>query len=202
VVAIPVIALFTILTIEIDGHFHGSAGVPRPWVATILGTDPKYGLRREFVRAMTDWKGAHVAWSGNVYGREARFLLRDGTLYEVCRLRGKSSKRHLVREFVAVDGRKRVALDPEEALARADGLGDCATLRIPEDRSGESWVAHVTGLGTPKRIGYVVDGSHRLYRLQEGIFEVMEQGNRRFVCAHERATTRVDEREAWGWLAT
>jgi hypothetical protein len=130
--------LFSVLTIEIDGHFHGSSDVPRPWVATILGTDPKYGLRREFVRAMTDWKDAHVAWSGNVYGREARFLLRDGNLYEVSRLRGKSSKRYQAREFLAVEGRKRIKLEPEEALARVDGLGECATLRIPEDRSGES----------------------------------------------------------------
>jgi hypothetical protein len=192
--------LFSILTIEIDGHFHGSSDVPRPWVATILGTDPKYGLRREFVRAMTDWKDAHVAWSGNVYGREARFMLRDGNLYEVSRLRGKSSKRYQAREFLAIEGRKRVALEPEEALARVDGLDGCATLRIPEDRSGESWVAHVTGIGTPKRMGYVIDGSQRLYRLRDGIYEVVEHGSRRFICAEKNVTTLVDEREAWAWL--
>jgi hypothetical protein len=192
--------MFNILSIEIDGHFHGSSDVPKPWVAAILGTDPKYGLQREFVRPMTDWANARRAWSGNIYGRESRFLLRDGGLYEVCRLRGRSSRRHLTREFVAVEERKRVALEPAEALARVDGLGECATLRIPEDNEGTSWVAHIVELGTPERLGFVVIDDERLYRLRDGLYEVVESGERRLVGVRDRAVRRLTGREAISWL--
>jgi hypothetical protein len=192
--------MFNILSIEIDGHFHGSSDVPRPWVAAILGTDPKFGLRREFVRPMTDWANARRAWSGNIYGREARFLLRDGCLYEVCRLRGNSSKRHLAREFVAIEKRRRIALEPAEALARIDGLGECATFRIPEDKAGTSWVAHIVGLGTPERLGFVVVDDERFYRLRDGLYEVVESGERRLVGVRNMAVQRLSEREALSWL--
>lgn len=112
-----------ILKIELDGHFHGSPDVPRPWVAQITGADPKYGLARTFVDAKNDWSQASRARSGNIYGRVACFPLRDGNLYEVQRCRGSSSKRHVVREFLAIEGGKRVPLEPLEALARLDGGG-------------------------------------------------------------------------------
>jgi hypothetical protein len=169
-------------------------------VAAILGTDPKYGLRREFVRPMTDWANARRAWSGNIYGREARFMLRDGGLYEVCRLRGKPSKRHVAREFVAIEERKRVAMAPAEALARVDGLGDCATFRIPEDKDGTSWVARIVGLGTPERIGFVTVDDERLYRLSNGLYEVVESGDRRLVGVREHAVRNLTNKEALSWL--
>ncbi|HEU4732408.1 MAG TPA: hypothetical protein VFT22_31150 [Kofleriaceae bacterium] len=57
------------LRIEVDGHFHGGPP-PKPWVARIHGPSEQYGLAREFIRAMNDWKDAHRAWSGNLWVRE------------------------------------------------------------------------------------------------------------------------------------
>jgi hypothetical protein len=190
-----------ILAIELDGHFHGSSDVPKPWVAEIQGLDPKFGLRREFVQSLNDWSEARRAWRGNVYGRVARFPLRDGRLYEVSRLRGRSSKRHVAREFVAIDGRKQVAIEPEKALARVDGGAPSAGFRIPEDRDGSSWVARITGLGTPERLGFVVVETERLYRLRDGLYEVVEGESRRLVGVRAQAVQRLTEREAFAWLA-
>lgn len=193
--------LLYILKIEIDGHFHGSSDVPKPWVAEIGGTCPRYGLKREFVQTMNDWAGAHRAWSGNIYGRVAHFPLRDGNLYEVSRCRGKSSKRYVAREFVAVEGGKRVALTPDEALARSDGGGHAATHRIPEDLDDTSWVAEVTGLGTPRRLGFVVVDGSRRYRLRAGLHEVVERDSRRFVASDGQAIQTLSEKEAVAWLS-
>jgi hypothetical protein len=192
---------FYVLKIEIDGHFHGSSDVPKPWVAQILGTCPKYGLNREFVNPMNDWSQAHQAWSGNLYGRVARFLLRDGNLYEVSRLRGRSSKRHVSREFWRIEGRKPVRVEPEEALARADGLGDCTLLRIPEDRSGASWVSKIRGLGDPDKMGFVVINGERLYRLPDGLYEVVRSGDRSLVGVKDHHREQLSEQEALKWLA-
>lgn len=191
---------FYLLRIEIDGHFHGSPEVPKPWVAEITGPDPKFGLARKFLEPMHDWKDAHRACSGNLYGRVAQFALRDGNLYEVSRLRGSSSRRHVAREFIAVKGGKRVAIEPEDALARADGGDPACIVEIPEDREGTSWVAEVTGLGTPRRLGFVVVDSVRKYRCRDGLYEVVEQGERRLIHVHGLAVHRVTEREAMGFL--
>src|SRR5690606_23971831 len=125
--------MFSVLKVEIDGHFHGGEPI-KPWVAEIKGTDPKWGLARRFLDPKNDWSSASVSWSGNIYGRVAHFFLRDGGLYEVQRCTGKPSKRRVVREFIAVRAGKRVRIEPEEALAIADGGGEAITWRIPEDR--------------------------------------------------------------------
>lgn len=186
----------SILSIDIDGHCHGSSDVPKPWVAEIQGPCPRYGLQREFVRALNDWAGARAAWSGNVYGRVARFPLRDGRLYEVSRLRGRSSRRHVAREFIAVRGGKREQVEPIDVLAAVDGGGAAATFQLLEDRDGTSWVARVTGLGTPERLGFVVVGLDRIYRLRAGIHEVVEHGERRLVRVADQSIITVSQREA------
>lgn len=187
---------FNFLRIEIDGHFRGSHDVPKPWVARIIGTCPKYGLAREFINPMNDWTNARQAWSGNVYGRVAQFALRDGNLYEVSRLKGKTSKRYVAREFIAVQGGKRIVVDPEEALARADGGAHSCLVEITEDCGGESWISEVTGLGTPRRLGFVVVGSLRKYRCPDGVYEVVERGKRRLIAVRELVASEISEREA------
>lgn len=107
-----------ILKIEEDGHLHGGPA-PRPWCAEITGLDPKYGLARSFVKALRDYKDAHRAWSGNVYGVIAHFPLHEGKLYEVSRLRGRPSKRYVSREFIFVEGGEMREKTPDEALAIA-----------------------------------------------------------------------------------
>lgn len=192
--------MISILKIEIDGHFHGSADVPKPWVAEITGTDPKYGLARRFLDPMTDWSGARCAMSGNIYGRVANFALRDGSLYEVSRCRGNPSKRRVVREFVAVCDGRRAVIEPEEALARVDGGGTAVRFVQREDLDGTSWIARLTGLGTPDRLGWVTRNNERIYRLQPGVYEVMDRGARHFVGVDGAERQRLDEQEAWEWI--
>lgn len=192
--------LLYVMKIEIDGHFHGSADVPKPWVAQIGAPCPRYGLERTFVQTMNDWSEARRAWSGNVYGRVAHFPLRDGNLYEVSRLRGTSSSRHVAREFVVIEHGKRVALTPEEALARADGGRQAAPLRIPEDTERTSWVAEIAGLGTPRQLGFVVVDGSRRYRLRAGLHEIVQRGTRRFASSDGRDIKALSETEAFAWL--
>lgn len=191
---------FSILKIEIDGHFHGGEPV-KPWVAEITGTDPKFGLARRFLRPMNDWKGAHKAWSGNIYGRVSHFPLRESHLYEVSCCRGNSSKRRVVREFVQVADGKRKVVDPVDALAIADGGGAAQVLRIAEDPDGSSWVSRITGLGTPERLGFVVIDGRRTYRLRPGVYEVVDGGDARLVGATVDTVSRLDQQEAWTWLS-
>jgi hypothetical protein len=192
--------VISILKIEIDGHFHGGEPV-KPWVAEITGPDPKWGLARRFLEPMNDWSQAHAAWSGNVYGRVAHFHLRDGNVYEVQRCRGNSSRRRVVREFVAVERGKQSRIEPDEALARADGGGPASRFTIQEDLDGTSWVARVTGLGTPDRLGFVVVNGERIYRLKPGVYEIVERGERRFMGARSDRFVDLDEQEAWSWIS-
>lgn len=192
--------------IEIDGHFHGSGNVPHPWVARIDGSDPKYGLRREFIRPLRDYAEAHVAWSGNLYGCVATYPLRDGHLYEVSRLRGRSSKRHVAREFFRLVAGKREPMEPDDALAIAEGITGPAvtlTLRESDDRP---CVSEVSGLGTPRRLGFVLVEGERRFRLRNGrIYEVCETmdatpDRRWFVRCCDEQIRRVTEEEALQWL--
>lgn len=194
----------SILRIEVDGHHHGGPPL-KPWVAEITGTCPRYGLAREFVRAMNDWRDARKAWSGNVYGKVATFPLREGRLYEIARARGRSSRRYLAREFYIVERGKRVRRTPDEALAIADGGGPATLLKVDEPGVGESertWVARVTGLGTPERLGFVLVDGERWYRLRVGVHEVVEAGARRLVGVRDSAVLEIDEQEAMAWLSS
>lgn len=193
--------MFTaVLKIEIDGHFHGGEPV-KPWVAEIRGTCPRFGLQRKFLDPLNDWSQSKRAWSGNVYGRVSHFPLREGKLYEVQRCRGRSSKRHVVREFERVVGGKREKLTPEDALAIADGGGDAAVISVKEgDQVERSWVARITGLGTPERIGFVIVDFARRYRLVDGLYEVMERGKRSYVGVRDQQVQRLDHEEAIAWL--
>lgn len=192
--------------IEVDGHFHGSPDVPRPWVARIDGTDPKYGLRRTFVDRLNDWKDARVACSGNLYGVVATFPLRDGGLYEVSRLRGKPSKRHVAREFWRLDDGKMTEIEPLDALAAAERHDDEVTvLRVAENPENRPWVAEIAGLGMPTKLGFVVVEGRRIYRLRHGrLYEVREvvagEERRRFLLSGDDLR-ELAQREALSWLA-
>jgi hypothetical protein len=171
---------------------------PKPWVAHITGTDPKYGLARKFVDAMNDWRDASKAWSGNVYGVVATFALREGNLYEVSRCRGRASKRYVAREFVFIRDRKPVQLEPIEALARIAGDKDPAIpFELGDDPDAPPCVSEVRGIGTPKRLGWIVQGSRRFYRLRVGsIYEICEGESRRFVVAGQDGARAVSENQA------
>lgn len=190
--------------IECDGHLHGGTA-PKPWVARIDGPDEKYGLRRDFVKALNDFRDAGASMSGRVYGVVARFPMRAGHLYEVSRLRGRSSKRHVAREFYWLgEDLKLEELTPVEALARmGDHDDDVAPVvhRLPEAEGPASWVAEVTGLGMPTRLGWVVDGARRIYVLRDDrIYEECDNGCRRLVLVRAGRIAQVTEQEALEWL--
>lgn len=188
------------LRIEVDGHFHGSPEVPKPWVARITGTDPKYGLAREFVQKLNDWENAHRACSGNLYGVVATFPLRDGNLYEVARLRGNSSRRHMAREFLNAQDGKPVRLTPLEALARIEGHDDEVTVHQIPDGDGAR-VAEVVGVGTGPVSGWVLVDGVRRYRLRHGrLYEVVSAGVQRLVLAGPTAQV-LSQKGALEWLA-
>jgi hypothetical protein len=190
----------SMLRISVDGHFHGGPP-PRPWVARIDGPDERYGLQREFVSPLNDWAEARKAWSGNLYGVVACFPLRDGHLYEVSRCRGKPSKRYVSREFFLLDRGKQKPLDALEALALVEGHQDPVTiLRVPDDPADRPWVAEVSGLGTPRRLGFVVVNGQRVFRLRHGrIYEVYREGSRHLLGAGPSLKI-LSQKEAQAWL--
>jgi hypothetical protein len=187
------------LRIEVDGHFHGSAEVPKPWVARIDGTDPKYGLRRDFVQKLNDWADARRACSGNLYGVVASFPLREGNLYEVSRLRGSSSKRHVAREFVATADGRLCQLSPIDALARVEQHTDPVTIqRLPE---GDVRVHELGGVGAGRVMGWVVIDGMRHYRLRYGQLYETVVGDERSLVVGGPKLAKLDQRGALEWLA-
>jgi hypothetical protein len=66
----------------------------KPWCARITGLDPRFGLRREFVRCKRDYKHANSTGSRGVI---LHYELRPG-IYEVNeRTSWKSERRYFVR---------------------------------------------------------------------------------------------------------
>lgn len=191
--------MIKILRIEIDGHFRGSRDVPKPWVAQIDGVDATYGLARTFVQQLRDYRGARRACSGNLYGVVAAFPLHEGRMYEVSRLRGRASKRHLAREFLLVDGGKRRQIDPIEALAIAEAhAGPTLEYIVPDGTR----VARVDGLGSPTICGFVIVDGDRLYRLRVGAVHEVDTGvDRHLIVAGEHRAKRITQTDALARLS-
>lgn len=189
-----------ILRIEIDSHFHGSAEVPRPWVAQIGGPCPKYGLVRTFLQPLNDWSRASRTWRGRSRGVVSCFSLRGGHLYEVSRLRGKPSKRHVARAFLRVpeDGSAMEPLEAAAALAVADPCLDAVPHLVPDGTS----VALIRGIGTPRPLGFVVIGAERLYQLRpDALHEVIApSGAQDLIVTGNGTASRITSEEALRWL--
>lgn len=186
------------LKIEIDGHFHGGPPV-RPWVARLTGADPKFGVRRDFVDPLRDWRDAHQAMSGRLYGITCVWMLSAG-VYEVSRTRGKPSKRYVSRETLAIDERgKRRSVSEIEALQAIDGQPDGGIkYLVPEGTS----VSRVVGLGTPEALPWLARGGERIYRLQpHRLYERASEGRRAFLATSQDAVERLSEKEALAWIS-
>lgn len=69
---------------------------PNPWCARILGTDPRWGFRREFVKGVFDYTYARGKRGGR--GVQIYFALAPG-LYEYWY---PTSWKHEAREFLKV----------------------------------------------------------------------------------------------------
>ena len=73
----------------------------RPWVAEIMGTDPRYGLRREFLDANTSYRHANGCGSR---GTKLWFVLESGKYYEVKEQTSwRSSERYFCRVSASGD---------------------------------------------------------------------------------------------------
>jgi len=148
---------------------------------------------------MYDWSDARRACSGNLYGRIARFALREGRLYEISRLRGRSSKRHLTREFGrVVDGEIRTVSELEAlALAERD-----AGPTIPFTVDEGTRVGRIEGIGTPAVCGFVLRDGQRTFCLRVGaLHEVMTVAERRLILVESAGTRTVSQSEAIARLA-
>lgn len=83
----------------------------KPWVAKIIGTDDKYGLKREFIRPQTkDFSRANSTGSRGIY---AYYTLDDG-VYEINR---RVSWKKADRYFVRVNDGQITEISREEVLA-------------------------------------------------------------------------------------
>ena len=193
--------MFKTLRIEIDGHFHGSSDVPKPWVAQIDGVDLKYGLARTFVQQLRDYTEARRAWSGNKYGIVAAFPLHDGRLYEVSRLRGTSSKRHVAREFLVVGDGKICEITPTEALRLAEPYpGPTIEYSVPEGTS----ITRIEGIGSPTVCGFVLVGSSRSERLfvlrENSIYQITTELDQGLILVEDGRTRSITQRAAAEYL--
>lgn len=77
-------------TLQADRKYGGG----KPYIARIVGTDPKFGLKREFV-------GARETTSGSGRTGVITASISQAGIYEVCdtNKKGKQSNFYLVREF-------------------------------------------------------------------------------------------------------
>lgn len=188
-----------VLTIEQDGHFRGGSPV-KPWVAEIVGLCPRYGLRRDFIRPMNDYQDARVAWSGNLYGLQLRYPLREGRIYEVSRTEGKPSKRLVTRRF-RIAGARWPELQPADVLEAMQGGAPGMIHDVVEGpEPGETWVARVERLGRAEALGYVLRGGVRIYRLAAGLHEVVASGDRSLLLVENGQARRVTDEEALTWI--
>ena len=87
-----------------------------PWVARILGPDPRYGLKREFVRGDKWFGEASANWNRGVY---LHYDLADG-IYEVHELVSWQRAR---RYFIRVAADESTEMTKEEVLRWASKVG-------------------------------------------------------------------------------
>lgn len=92
-------------------------GESRVWVARITGTDPKFGLRREFVNGLVDKTRGNSCGSRGVY---VLYNLPDG-IYEV--QGGQSWASRERRRFVRVAGDEMEEITLTDVLALLDEAG-------------------------------------------------------------------------------
>lgn len=86
----------------------------RPWVARIRGLSEKYGLDREFLSGLRDYRGSNGTGSRGIM---ITYVLHSGHVYEVRELLSWSSER---RYFCHVVDGHIVELSQEDAIARVD----------------------------------------------------------------------------------
>jgi hypothetical protein len=95
---------------ERDVYLRGMARPElKPWVARILGPDPKYGFKREFIHGQRDYTFSNSVGSRGIY---EYFALTPG-IYEVNeRLTWKRARRY----FVRVEGTEITEISKDEVL--------------------------------------------------------------------------------------
>lgn len=194
-----------ILSTRVPRHRMGGRR-PRPWVARITGPDSEYGLRRQFVKPMTDWRHAHRAISGNLTGLTVSFALRENAMYEVACwfAEGPLGKWEWSRHFTWLDSGGFERVSHEEIMDWVQGdSGSVSTLELIEsDPDHPPRVFSLLRGGVPRELGWASNGARRVYRLAPGLFEIDERDARRLVMSGGSKLSQVTEEEALAWLAT
>lgn len=110
-------------------------GYKRPWVARILGSDPKYNLKREFVEA-----------TKTTFGGTWQFNVTDG-LYELCDRNSKGAERR--SRARVVDGVLEDCLSDKtfDAAVAALDAGTVKPIRDPLTEAIEAGIARINGEG-------------------------------------------------------
>lgn len=86
--------MYGVIKAEIIAGSGWAAPRPRPWVARIVGPDPTWGLRREFMRGVYDYTLARKSGSRGIY---VYWMLPPG-MYEVYRpVSWKRDERFFIR---------------------------------------------------------------------------------------------------------
>ena len=106
-------------------------GDSKAWVAEITGTDPKFGLKREFCNGIRNYSKAN---SKGTRGIETTYELTAGKIYEINEPQSwKNTNRRIV--YVAAND-KRYKIDAKDALALlagADPASIIPTLAAPQE---------------------------------------------------------------------
>lgn len=172
-----------------------------PWVARLGGPCPKYGVQREFVESLRDWSKARRKIGGRLQGAVACFALIGGHTYEIARLRGRSRKRCMVREFAQIDAKGDWHdLSADEALAAVDPCPGAVAMSVPD----RTRVSLITGIGTPAPLGFLLVGGERRYQLRpDALHEIssQEDGTRLVLVQGDKANP-ITSTEALSWLAS
>ena len=98
------------ITLELE-----KIGGSKPWVARITGTDPKFGLARDFVNGVADYSRSNRPGTRGVY---LSFDLDDG-IYEV--KGGESWRSAGSRKFIRVAGDDSTKMTMSDVLAEVRG---------------------------------------------------------------------------------
>lgn len=86
----------------------------RPWVARIARRlHPRYGIDRQFLRPMTDYRGARRTMQREMRGVVLEWLLEEGSVYEI---HDYDRKDKPARRFVRVRAGEIVEIEREEVI--------------------------------------------------------------------------------------
>jgi hypothetical protein len=102
--------MFNQMFTGLGDYLVGNPPPSRSWCCKIIGTDPVYKFKREFLKPNIDYSEANSMGSRYVY---AYYNLEEGFIYEVS---APVSRKHTERYFCKVENDHIVYMEKEEVL--------------------------------------------------------------------------------------